>query len=118
MSHDQANCPVCGSEIKDPESLLIDIDGGYIALGNRIATLTRGEMKTFSALWRKRPLVVSREALLSATAGVTGDDEREIKIIDVYITHIRKKLKPLGIGVRTAWGTGYRIEIMEAAYHD
>ena len=32
-----------------------------------------------------------------------------MKIIDVWICKMRKKLRPYGIEVKTAWGAGYEI---------
>ena len=36
-----------------------------------------------------------------------GQDEAEIKIVDVWICKIRKKVKAYGIEVQTQWGQGY-----------
>jgi len=35
--------------------------------------------------------------------------EPEIKIIDVYVSKMRKKLTPFGITIWTIWGFGYRL---------
>lgn len=37
-------------------------------------------------------------------------DAPDIKIIDVFVCKLRRKLKPLGIAISTVWGRGYRIE--------
>lgn len=34
-------------------------------------------------------------------------DTPEIKIVDVFICKIRKKLEPFGLGIETRWGLGY-----------
>lgn len=36
-------------------------------------------------------------------------DEPEIKIVDVFICKMRRKLKPFGIIIETIWGQGYRL---------
>ncbi len=36
-------------------------------------------------------------------------DEAEIKIVDVFVCRMRKKLKPYGIEIGTQWGHGYFI---------
>ncbi|MER9912667.1 winged helix-turn-helix domain-containing protein [Mesorhizobium sp. M0050] len=36
-------------------------------------------------------------------------DEPELKIIDVFVCKLRKKLKPLGVEIQTVWGQGYRL---------
>lgn len=45
-------------------------------------------------------------------------DEAEIKIVDVFVCKVRKKLKPFGIKIETIWGKGYAmakpsVEILE-----
>lgn len=38
-----------------------------------------------------------------------GDDEPDIKIVDVFIHKVRKKLAPWKIEIMTEWGLGYRL---------
>ena len=51
--------------------------------------------------------VCSKDALMNALYNVGVDDEPEIKIIDVFICKLRKKLKPFGLDIETVWGRGY-----------
>jgi DNA-binding winged helix-turn-helix (wHTH) protein len=37
-------------------------------------------------------------------------DAPGIKIIDVYLCKVRKKVEPHGISIRTIWGTGLQVE--------
>ncbi|GAA2871795.1 DNA-binding response OmpR family regulator [Aminobacter niigataensis] len=37
------------------------------------------------------------------------NEDPEIKIIDVWICKLRKKLLPLGVKIETVWGRGYRL---------
>lgn len=39
---------------------------------------------------------------------VAEDDVPELKIVDVFVCKIRKKIVGSGIGIETLWGTGYR----------
>ena len=57
----------------------------------------------------RKNAVLSKEALLSQLYG--GMDEPHVKIIDVFICKIRKKLAEAGATdiVRTVWGRGYTI---------
>jgi two-component system cell cycle response regulator CtrA len=51
---------------------------------------------------------VTRDALMVCLYGHRpASDETEIKIVDVFICNLRKKLKPFGIDIKTQWGTGY-----------
>lgn len=38
------------------------------------------------------------------------DVEPEIKIVDVFVCKLRKKLKPFGVSIVTVWGHGYSLE--------
>lgn len=39
-----------------------------------------------------------------------GDEgDRETKIVDIQVHHIRKALEPYSIGIETIWGDGYRM---------
>lgn len=49
----------------------------------------------------------TKDAIMAALYRDTSKDEAEIKIVDVFICKIRKKLKPFGISIETRWGVGY-----------
>ncbi|TPM41566.1 winged helix-turn-helix domain-containing protein [Mesorhizobium sp. B2-3-4] len=69
--------------------------------------LTGREARVFAFLTTRD--VASKSAIMQAiyTAGV--DDEPEIKIVDVFVCKIRKKLKPFGVTIATVWGQGYSL---------
>lgn len=70
--------------------------------------LTPHEGKVLGALMRRE--VQSKEGLLLALYGTRPDgDMPDIKIIDVFICKLRKKLGRFGITVDTLWGQGYRL---------
>lgn len=75
--------------------------------------LTTHEARLFGALL-KRPMV-SKAGVMATLYSERPDDEPEMKIVDVYVCKIRKKLKPYGIEIETIWGQGYRMtEAMRA----
>lgn len=103
-------CPCCSREITDDAGVLIDIDGGFIVANGEVARLPETEFNLFNFLWNAKPRLVSREQLMSDAYWLRHDvDEPDIKIIDVFICKIRKKLEPLGVSIDTVWGRGYRI---------
>ena len=68
--------------------------------------LTGREAKLLSALMSG--VLQSKEQLLAKMyADRFIDDEPEIKIVDVYVCKLRKKLSPLGLKIKTAYGQGY-----------
>ncbi|NEI60938.1 helix-turn-helix domain-containing protein [Rhizobium leguminosarum] len=36
-------------------------------------------------------------------------EEPEIKIVDVFVCKMRRKLRPFGVKIETIWGLGYRL---------
>lgn len=99
-------CPCCGQHLPETGDLRID-DSGIVVFRGRFATLTRQEAEILGQLHAARGAVVSRQSLLAGLYPIEAD-EAEIKIVDVFVCKIRKKLKPLGLDIGTAWGGGYR----------
>jgi two-component system cell cycle response regulator CtrA len=52
----------------------------------------------------------TKEHLHQANADARGFCETEIKIVDVYICKLRRRLRPFGLEIRTLWGRGYALE--------
>jgi len=105
-----ALCPCCRQPVPDDEAVRIDMDGGFIVAGGGVTRLTEGEFNLFLMLWQKKPRLVTREQLMAEAYWLRSDmDEPEIKIIDVLVCKIRRKLAPLGLSIDTVWGRGYRI---------
>lgn len=102
-------CPLCGQAIVDDGRVLVDIEGGLVVAGGHVVQLTRQEFALFEALWRAKLRLQSKEQLLDALYGLLPEaDMAEIKIIDVFVHKLRKKLKPTGVVIETLWGRGYR----------
>ena len=68
--------------------------------------LTESESKIVSLLV-KRGSATKEQLLTVVTRDVTGNLPPDIKIVDVYVCKIRKKLQPFGIKIETMWGRGY-----------
>ena len=105
-----ADCPCCGHALRTDQDIRIDMDGGFIVAKGEVTRLTESEFNIFLRLWKAKPRMVTREQLMSEAYWLRNDqDEPDIKIIDVMICKVRKKLLPLGVGIDTVWGRGYRI---------
>ncbi len=101
-------CPLCGTEgIELPISILPE--RGMVVANGKFAILTGSEALLLQRLAEVFPRVVSKEALLEWMYQISPDAEPEIKIIDVYVCKVRKKIEPLGIRIDTAWGKGYAL---------
>lgn len=50
----------------------------------------------------------TKRSIMAALYAVHADgDEPEIKIVDVFVCKLRKKVLPFGIEIGTRWGEGY-----------
>ncbi|KAA2211925.1 response regulator transcription factor [Teichococcus oryzae] len=69
--------------------------------------LTAKEYAILEVMMLRRGLVLTKQAFLDHLYG--GMDEPEMKIIDVFICNLRKKLAKAGLGglIETVWGRGY-----------
>ncbi|WP_292021800.1 winged helix-turn-helix domain-containing protein [Maritimibacter sp. UBA3975] len=103
----ECTCPVCGSEV-EPLPITLLPERGMVIHGGSFVSVTGSEMAILRALSTQFPRVVSKESLLTAlTNGKL--DEPEIKIVDVMVCKVRKKVAPLGIEITTSWGQGYSL---------
>lgn len=72
--------------------------------------LTVKESRLLGALLERD--IMTKDGLMSALYRDLGKDEPELKIIDVFVCKIRRKLREAGVeGIRieTVWGQGYRL---------
>lgn len=79
----------------------------FIADIQSIFRMTSKEAKTVSALLDGIPH--SKEAIFSSIYFDSMYDPPEMKIVDVLICKVRKKLFPFSVKVETIWGSGYRL---------
>lgn len=52
---------------------------------------------------------VTKQSLMMALYSDRAEDEPDITILNVFIHHLRKKLKPFGIEIRNIRGSGFAI---------
>jgi two-component system cell cycle response regulator CtrA len=69
--------------------------------------LTVLEARLFGALLERE--LLTKDAAMAALYRDRGDDEPEMKIIDVFVCKLRKKLRPYGMTIETRWGVGYEM---------
>jgi two-component system cell cycle response regulator CtrA len=69
--------------------------------------LTVHEARLFAFLTTRD--LATKQAIMQALYSDRAGDEPEIKIVDVFVCKLRKKLKPFGVDVQTVWGHGYRL---------
>ena len=90
-------------------SLQLNLDSREVAVDGRPVHLTGKEYAILELLVLRKGMVLTKDAFLNHLYG--GMDEPEMKIIDVFICKLRKKLQSAGAGhlIGTVWGRGYML---------
>jgi two-component system cell cycle response regulator CtrA len=88
-------------------NLQLNLDSREVQANGNPVHLTGKEYAILELLVLRRGMVLTKEAFLNHLYG--GIDEPEMKIIDVFICKLRKKLAQAGAGnlIGTVWGRGY-----------
>ena len=88
-------------------SVELNLDSREVTADGKIVHLTGKEYAILELLVLRKGMVLTKEAFLNHLYG--GIDEPEMKIIDVFICKLRKKLSVAGAGnlIGTVWGRGY-----------
>ena len=98
----------CQSLIRTGE-LLVDLDGKMVTVNGRPVHLTGKEYHMLELLSLRKGTTLTKEMFLNHLYG--GRDEPEMKIIDVFICKLRKKLAKYATEsyIETVWGRGYML---------
>jgi len=88
--------------------LVVNLDQKTVEIGGARLHLTGKEYQMLELLALRKGTTITKEALLSQLYG--GMDEPGMKIIDVFVCKLRKKLASASNGrnyIETVWGRGY-----------
>ena len=88
-------------------ALQLNLDSREVLVSGQQVHLTGKEYAILELLVLRKGMVLTKEAFLNHLYG--GMDEPEMKIIDVFICKLRKKLAQAGADnlIGTVWGRGY-----------
>ncbi len=89
-------------------AILVNLDAKTVEAGNKPVHLTGKEYQMLELLSLRKGTTLTKEMFLNHLYG--GMDEPELKIIDVVICKLRKKLANATDGanyIETVWGRGY-----------
>ncbi len=89
-------------------NLLVNLDTKTVDINERRVHLTGKEYQMLELLSLRKGTTLTKEMFLNHLYG--GMDEPELKIIDVFICKLRKKLANFNDGIQyieTVWGRGY-----------
>jgi two-component system cell cycle response regulator CtrA len=88
--------------------IIVNLDAKTVEVNNSRVHLTGKEYQMFELLSLRKGTTLTKEMFLNHLYG--GMDEPELKIIDVFICKLRKKLAQATGGehfIETVWGRGY-----------
>lgn len=86
----------------------INLNSKIVTIGGKVLHLTSKEYALLELLALRKGTTINKEQFLNHLYG--GMDEPEMKIIDVFLCKIRRKIEKLSDGVEyieTVWGRGY-----------
>lgn len=95
--------------LQDRVTYLMDALGSTLAMRFPSAWALTGSERVVLAVLVKRD-VASRDAIMAALYSDQFGDEPDVAICNVFVCKLRKKLRPLGIEIKSVWGLGWRIE--------
>ena len=90
------------------DDLAVNLDRKTVEIAGRLVSLTTREYQMLELLALRKGATITKEMFLNHLYG--GMDEPELKIIDVFICKMRKKLATASGGknyIETIWGRGY-----------
>jgi two-component system cell cycle response regulator CtrA len=97
----------------------VNLDAKTVQVGGRPVHLTGKEYQMLELLSLRKGTTLTKEMFLNHLYG--GMDEPELKIIDVFICKLRKKLATATGGesyIETVWGRGYVLRNPEPGEYD
>lgn len=86
----------------------INLNSKIVTIGGKVLHLTSKEYALVELLGMRKGTTINKEQFLNHLYG--GMDEPEMKIIDVFLCKIRRKIEKLSDGIEyieTVWGRGY-----------
>ncbi len=91
--------------------LQLDLETPQLSRGEIVLDVPRRELTVLVMLSEARGTAVSKEKLLDGVYG-TGSDTDD-KVIEVYVSRLRKRLDAYGIRIRVQRGIGYALEMTD-----
>lgn len=102
-------CPTCGQPLPE-DGVKLDIEAGIVIGHGRFVTLPRREMAVLEVLWARRGKVVTKDQIFNAVYR-ENDGVEFAEVVESHISKMRKKVKPLGLLIRSERFKGYQLLI-------
>ena len=89
--------------------LTLDVEAPQLMADSVALDVPRRELSVLVALADAKGSPVSKEALLDKVYG--AGSETDDKVVEVYVSRLRKRLSPYGVGIRVHRGIGYSLSV-------
>ena len=89
-------------------TVVVNLDERLVSVDDQLVRLTGKEYDILELLSLRKGTILTKEMILEHLYG--GIDEPELKIIDIFVCKLRKKLAQATGGfhyIETVWGRGY-----------
>jgi two-component system, cell cycle response regulator CtrA len=116
VAQEESNATGIHSPVRSHRSMIrtgdvvVDLDRRIVTADGKPMRLSRKEYSILELLSLRPGVTVTKEMLLGHL--YDGKDEPQLKIIDVFVCRLRKKLAQATDGkhhIETVWGRGYRL---------
>jgi len=106
-------CPTCGQDMPPIKGIRLDDDQCIIMKGYALAHLTPMQARLLGPLVRRHPAFVQRYALMEAQYTLEADWP-DMKVLEVRVCLLNKRLAPLGLHIRSRESIGYALEVQQS----
>lgn len=89
---------------------------GVLRYRGRSITVSPTATDLLDRLIRDFGVLVGREELRECLPERDGDSSRNA--LDLHIMRVRKRIRPVGLAIRTVWGRGYLLESSEGSFDE
>lgn len=89
-------------------ALTFDLTARQLSSPDGLLELPRREMAFFEALLLAQPRILTKQALLDKAYGTGAEVEEQV--VEVYISRLRKRLRPFNIEIKVQRGLGYSMQ--------
>jgi DNA-binding response OmpR family regulator len=95
------------------DDVVCDLDGRSVRRQDgQDLGLTAHEFNVLALLLERRGNALTRDQI--AERALPFDGDRQTRTVDSHVSHLRRKLGPAGVRIRTVWGIGYRFDLEDA----
>ncbi len=99
--------------------MVVNLESKVVTIADKVLSLTAKEYALIELLCLRKGMTVSKAQFLNHLYG--GMDEPEMKIVDVFLCKMRRKIAALSGGeqyIQTVWGRGYILKEAAGNNHE